>query len=501
MLTTLAKAAEGRVLESASIRLAHVMSIMREDHIVRLIRYDWLLILFGNKMCCKYTPHYQENMIRARLRLAGRVLYEIKKIDANVTDFASIYHVEQYKPLVAAIKVIGRFDPETNEFGAPAMSACAVTFIKHIGKYLTAEYIFKRDPVNKIETKDFLAYMDTDIGISILKLVAETQSKMRRGKIQNIPTMDDVKILIRYINIERNSCFERLSANYLYEDWTKLAELCMTWMIVFNRRRTGEVQNILVSEFLGRQSIDDASNEQMLSSLSEVSKVVARKFKRMKIRGKKGRTVPVLLKPSMDKAIQLLMSYREQTGLSTNNPFLFALPSSDAKRVKIVGACQTLRKLSVLCGASNASSLRGTNLRKHMATTCVSLELNDALVSEVADFMGHGEKIHREYYRQNTIDREVVQMANLLETAAGKCDSDDDDNDNVPSGYFDAPVDGPIVSGSNVGSEMINEPMVLDNDEDDIMMEDLQVSSPNKFKDGSVDAGDRMLKSKSIFMV
>lgn len=99
-------------------------------------------------------------MIRARLRLSGRLLFEMKKIDPEVSDFASIYHVERYDAFVSVIKAIGRFDPKTNEFGAPAMASCAVTFVKHIGKYLIAEYIQLRDRENKTETEDFLTYDD-----------------------------------------------------------------------------------------------------------------------------------------------------------------------------------------------------------------------------------------------------------------------------------------------------------------------------------------------------
>ncbi|KAG4070736.1 hypothetical protein HA402_011371 [Bradysia odoriphaga] len=434
MLNKLATIVEGRLHENASNRLAHVMGFMRQDHIVQLIRYDWLLIVYGNKLCCKYTPHYQENMIRARLRLNGRLLFEIKKIDPNVTDFASIFHVERYNAMVDAIKVIVLFDHETNEFGAPAMSSIAVTFVKQIGKYLSAECIRRRDRENKVETDDFLTYMDTDIDISINKLVAETQAKMRRRKLQNIPTMEDVKRLIQYINTERSICMEKLSAQYSYECWHKLGQLNMAWIIVFDRRRVGEVQNILIDEFLGRQSIDDDTNEQLIAKLSDESKSIARKFKRMKIRGKKGRTVPVLLKPAIEKAIRVFVSYREAAGVSTDSKYLFELPTSTKLKIKVGDGCQTLRKFSELCGAENPTSLRGTNLRKHMATTCVSLELNDAMVSEVSKYMGHDEKIHRDTYRQNTIDREVVQIAQVLEAAVGKCDMEDDDEDDCVGG-------------------------------------------------------------------
>lgn len=68
-------------------------------------------------------------------------------------------------------------------------------------------------------------------------------------------------------------------------------------------------------------------------------------------------------------------------------------------------------------------------MRKHMATMCISMELSDAVVSEIADFMGHAVKIHNEYYRQNPIEREIVTVSKILEAAVGKCDDNNDESD------------------------------------------------------------------------
>lgn len=50
-----------------------------------------------------------------------------------------------------------------------------------------------------------------------------------------------------------------------------------------------------------------------------------------------------------------------------------------------------LKKFVELSGVKNPSSISGTNLRKQLATMCVSLKLDDADVVDVADFMGHAE--------------------------------------------------------------------------------------------------------------
>lgn len=137
----------------------------------------------------------------------------------------------------------------------------------------------------------------------------------------------------------------------------------------------------------------------------------------MKIRGKKGRTVPVLLKPDIVDCIELLLHYRTAAKISPQNDYLFALPTLSENKIKVIDACGLLRKFSVMCEAVDPKRLRGTNMRKHMATMCIGMELNDSLVADVANFMGHNESIHREYYRHNTIDREVVKMSQLLEAA------------------------------------------------------------------------------------
>lgn len=85
----------------------------------------------------------------------------------------------------------------------------------------------------------------------------------------------------------------------------------------------------------------------------------------------------------------------------------------------MVDAGITLKKFVELSGVKNPSSINGTNLRKQLATMCVSLKLDDADVADVADFMGHAELVHRNSYRQNTIDRQVVKMSQWLEAALG----------------------------------------------------------------------------------
>jgi len=84
-----------------------------------------------------------------------------------------------------------------------------------------------------------------------------------------------------------------------------------------------------------------------------------------------------------------------------------------------------MRRYSEECGALHPDRLRGTNLRKHIATTCINLNLKDHEVSDLANFMGHDEKIHKNHYRHPILSREIFQVSKLLEIVHEK-DSDDE---------------------------------------------------------------------------
>lgn len=66
-------------------------------------------------------------------------------------------------------------------------------------------------------------------------------------------------------------------------------------------------------------------------------------------------------------------------------------------------ACELMRSFAESCGAENPQTLRGTVLRKHIATIYVNFNLTEIQMSDLANFLGHADKIHKENYRQPII--------------------------------------------------------------------------------------------------
>lgn len=67
--------------------------------------------------------------------------------------------------------------------------------------------------------------------------------------------------------------------------------------------------------------------------------------------------------------------------------------------------------------------LRGTKLRKYIATRCITLNLSDLDITQLADYLGHDKSIHR----QSIPQLEIVKMSRLLKIAQGEEHDFEDD--------------------------------------------------------------------------
>ncbi|XP_051159273.1 uncharacterized protein LOC127280364 [Leptopilina boulardi] len=183
--------------------------------------------------------------------------------------------------------------------------------------------------------------------------------------------------------------------------------------MVFNRKRSGEIQLLTVEDFNNRQQLNE--DDDIYKALTEDEKVNAKEFTHLLIRGKLGRSVPVLVCEKSLDCMNLLNSNRKLAGVNEKNTYFFAIPSKDGTRCRPLEACKLVRKYSELCGAAKPKTLRGTTLRKQLATKCATTCTEKQIV-HVADFMGHDLKIHKEYYQLSNVAVDVA-VSNVLKSA------------------------------------------------------------------------------------
>ncbi|XP_041850858.1 uncharacterized protein LOC121646046 [Melanotaenia boesemani] len=133
-------------------------------------------------------------------------------------------------------------------------------------------------------------------------------------------------------------------------------------------------------------------------------------FSRVEIKGKRGRKVAVLLSPDMVESLTHLISRRLECGVLEENPFLFTRPNC----LTPYRGQDCLRTYANECGAQRPDLLRSTQLHKNVATLSQVLNLKNHELDQVADFLGHDIRVHREYYRLSEATTQLAKMSNLL---------------------------------------------------------------------------------------
>jgi len=124
----------------------------------------------------------------------------------------------------------------------------------------------------------------------------------------------------------------------------------------------------------------------------------------------------------------MIVDYRKHAGVPEENPYIFGTNTVDKRRHAYLRACVLIKKYSVASGAKMPTSLRGTILRKHIATVCITLNVSENQINDLADFMDHHEKIHKSHYRQSVITRDLA-ISRLLKYAQGDDASDESDDE------------------------------------------------------------------------
>lgn len=251
-----------------------IFPILRDDLVTRSIRYDQLLITYGNKLTIKYKHLHQHDMIRSRLRLLGRFWLEMKKLNKDLEQFSSIYDAMYYDNCIKAIQEVAQLNKDTNTYKAPATASNLGTLLKQVGNLFITECIKIHDYERKEKAENFLKILQEDYTTSVNKVVEETQSQKRRQKKIILPNIDDIKKLYNYLHQKRKIAYDQLKEGFVYTAWLDLAKSTLILLQLFNRRRAGEIERVLVEDFQSYTGINESTHKELYQSLTPASQKV-----------------------------------------------------------------------------------------------------------------------------------------------------------------------------------------------------------------------------------
>ena len=381
---------------SASVILKEkVLSIMIRDEIYQCVVKDHLILAFGSKLCLKFvdTKHLYTH-ISCKMRELGRLLVVLKK-DKQVSALSDVLVPQKFSYLVDCVRELAGFDYETGMVKIPSLAKKLGHSLKQCCDILVTSAVMEGQTERKSEVMDVIYLFNVEWEIQVSKHALRTLETCKWNKSVLLPLTEDIHKLNAYLTEEtrRLSNFF-FSDNFNYMSWRKLLMLTLARVILFNRKRVGDVQRLTIEAYDRRHSVTSESDGEILKSLTVVEQILAKNFTRVEVRGKKGRKVPLLLSPEVVSHLDLLLKLRSDASVSIHNPYVFGYNEKSYVR-----GCDALRVVAAECHAAKPELLTSTNLRKHVATVCQLINLQDADIDQLANFLGHDVRIHRYVHR------------------------------------------------------------------------------------------------------
>lgn len=142
---------------------------------------------------------------------------------------------------------------------------------------------------------------------------ATKASLKKKWKGSNLaPVGKDIFALNMYVKSNMSKSLEKLKTSYNEEDFVMLTKSCMVFLLIFNRKRVGEVTNLTVSDYNRKAKMRKDSD--IYLGLTEGEKMIAADYFHLVIRGKLARPVPILISNELAECIDLLLQHRTRTG-------------------------------------------------------------------------------------------------------------------------------------------------------------------------------------------
>ncbi|XP_047238517.1 uncharacterized protein LOC124878559 [Girardinichthys multiradiatus] len=347
------------------------------DEVSETVMEDQIILQFGEQMFNEYSRDAKKHeYIRQNLRHVARLLLEAQK-STPMQSLEDFFNPANFKHVVSAVKVLAGYDPEKKQY---ARASLALKLGYHLKKICGIVECNARssDETKVVEAcKIFLSMYHKKWTKRVTSCALSNIKAIQRKKANEVPSVQDVKRLHYHLEAAHHAVEKKLQENVCLENFSALAKVVLARTILFNRRLPGEVGSILVTDFKSRVQSDVCDD--MDVSVSKLERKLCGLFSRVNIRGSCGRKVPIILKPSLESSIELLINVREACGIFSNNPYVFARQFALSPHR---GSC-CIQMYAKECGAEDPAALRVLKIRKHFTTVLQLLNLDEEEVRQV----------------------------------------------------------------------------------------------------------------------
>lgn len=381
---------------------------MNQDEISVVVRSEKEILCLGESLFNARKPQERRNdYIRQKMREMARLLITARSLTPLKTT-RDLVMPSNFPHLIRAVRAVAGYESESNSYKTPSLALKLGNSLAKVAGIVQCNAIIANQNAIAESAKQFVTLYERKWAESVSSAALGTLQQAKWNKPQVLPFTQDVSLLHNFLATESAKWIKDLKDNPNSTNFGNLAKVTLTQLVLFNRKRQGEVSKMNLEVFTSRNH--EELNPDIMMGLTEFEQKLAKHFERVEIRGKRSRMVPVLLTPNMIAAMELLVENRNQCQVLRENEYLFARPGV----LSHFRGSDCFRMFAKQCGAQHPEALTSTRLRKQVATLSTVLNLKENEMDQLATFLGHDIRVHREFYRLPESTLQLAKVSKLL---------------------------------------------------------------------------------------
>ena len=389
-----------------------VLSRMTQDKIYNVVKKDMLILRFGS-LLLKKLGKGRAHDISQRMRQLGRLLLKLMQIDTKKDSLTNFLSGEAFDMIIKGTEELcGVMHTEDGRraFKTPSLAVRLGHLLIKIGNVKRGWALRCQNEAGRMAAETFLSLVKSEWTDTVSSCALNTLKRRKDQSVQILPLTEDLVKVKRHMLKEMTMKTHDLLSSPEYTTWRKLAQITMSRLILFNKRRGGEVSRLLLKSYQDRPKWEEGMNKEILDSLQGLELALIKRMDLIEVPGKKNRKVPILVTEEAKEAMETLKKTRDSAGIPNTNPSFFASKSSDG----YLNSWQAMKAVVDGAAVDHPGNISSTTLRKYIATLCQVFDLKEGEMQWLANHMGHELHIHRDFYRLHESTVEIAKVSRIL---------------------------------------------------------------------------------------
>ncbi|KAK4872985.1 hypothetical protein RN001_015014 [Aquatica leii] len=268
----------------------YIISAFKTDDISLICKQDILIIKFGEMQFDKYHTT-QAELIRQCMRQLARLVKELREVDKPKLWLSEWLNPAGFDIIVSAVKKLCKVECMRKARPTYTTPSLALKIGYHLRKCIAISkaQCLRREDTNAIQTlNNFQSLMDMEWTSKISSNALRTLFDRKINAVELLPITEDLLKLNKHLNSHLQMCKEALEQSENYLTWRNLARIVLCKIVLFNKRRSGEISRMTVTNYSSRPNWSQQTASEFQKTFTDLEKQLFNRLAIVQIKGKRG---------------------------------------------------------------------------------------------------------------------------------------------------------------------------------------------------------------------